>query len=230
MPKYYKEGSIPAVGNMYFIYGGKATGKTSLAKLFPGLKLLFSFDGSTNALAETNDVRVVAFGHDDAPHIQSQVTFELNRFLYTEDEQGNKIINPDIGTIVLDNVSALQNWVIDNIENGAKDGRQNWNLTQKWFRDLGDFLRETKLPVLATAHEIDATLPGKYKPDMNDKTANAFTSWFDVMGRIYKHDSDYLIDVDPEQGNKGANRLDDRKLIKADELLQPVTEPKDEEN
>ncbi len=39
-----------------------------------------------------------------------------------------------------------------------------------------------------------------------------------------------MIDMDPENGNKGANRLDSRKTIEASELLNNNTEEtKDEE-
>lgn len=230
MPRYYKEGSIPNVGNMYFIYGDKGTRKTSLARQFPGLKLMFIFDGSSNPLSDTSDIRLTSFGHEDAANIQQAFMYDLNRFLFTQDENGKRIVNPEIGSVILDNVTALQNWVINNIENAAKDGRQNWNLTQMWFRDLGDILRETQLPVLATAHEIKTDIPGKFKPDMNDKTMNAFSSWFDVRGRAYKQDGKYLIDVDPENGNQGANRLDDRLIIPNDDLFNTKNNTKDEEN
>ncbi|KRN46191.1 AAA family ATPase [Weissella viridescens] len=230
MPKYFKEGHIPDVGNMYLIYGGKGTGKTSLSKEFPGLKLMFNFDGSTNAISGTDDIRVIAYNQGDAKQIQHQFMKDFYQQVYKTNEQGQTIINPEIGTIVLDNVTALQNWVIDNIENGSKDGRQNWNLTQKWFRDLSFLLRKTDLPILATVHEMSGDVPGLFKPDMNEKTFNAFASTFDVVGHIYKHDGKNMIDMDPENGNKGANRLDSRKTIEASELLNNNTEEtKDEE-
>lgn len=51
------------------------------------------------------------------------------------------------------------------------------------------------------------------------KTFNAFTSMFDVVGRIYIEGGKRLIDLDPENGNHAKNRLDDRKLIEASELI-----------
>ena len=56
---------------------------------------------------------------------------------------------------------------------------------------------------------------------MNLKTFNAFTSMFDLVGRLYLQDGERWIDLDPEQGNHAKNRIDDRKLIKADELIEP---------
>lgn len=232
MPKYFAKGTIPAGGNMYFLYGGKGTKKTRVIKQFPGNKLVLSFDGSYSALADTDDIKLIAYGEADAPHIQAQVRADLTRFLYdfdreaqkfNLDDNGRRKVAPDVDIIVLDNVSALQNWVIDNIENASKDGRQNWNLVQKWFRDLGAELRDLGIPVLATAHQVDGANPNTFKPDMNDKTRNAFAGWFDILGRIYKDGGEFMVDVDPEKGNEGANRLDTRTNFKLEELLQNET-------
>ena len=151
--KFYKEGEIPNVGNMYFVYGGKSTGKTYMATQFKGKKLMFNFDGSTNAIASTKDIRVIAFEHSDAPNIQRELMYWLDNQLYQVNENGKRVLTDEFSAIILDNVTALQNWVINNVENASKDGRQNWNLVQMWFRDLAMWLRGTNLPVLATAHE-----------------------------------------------------------------------------
>ncbi len=97
---------------------------------------------------------------------------------------------------------------------------------QKWFRDLGSRLRQSNKTVYATAHAIDKDNggidgQGRYEADMNLKTFNAFTSMFDLVGRIYLKDGERWIDLDPEQGNHAKNRIDDRTLISADELIEP---------
>ena len=43
---------------------------------------------------------------------------------------------------------------------------------------------------------------------------------FDLVGRIYVKNGEWLIDLDPEQGNHAKNRIDDRTLIKANELIK----------
>ena len=86
-------------------------------------------------------------------------------------------------------------------------------------------LKESGKTIYATAHQIDTgngdglSSKGRFAADMNEKTFNAFTSMFDLVGRIYLKDSQRFIDLDPENGNHAKNRLDNRKLIKADELL-----------
>ena len=97
---------------------------------------------------------------------------------------------------------------------------------QKWFREIGTLLRRSNKTIYATAHAIDKDNggidgKGRYEADMNLKTFNAFTSMFDLVGRIYIKDGERWIDLDPEQGNHAKNRIDDRKLIKADELIDP---------
>ena len=219
--KFYKAGEIPKVGNMYFIYGDGGTGKTSLTKLFDGRKLLLSFDGSTNALTETDDIDVISFEYSDAPNMQKLVMSYLSK----------QIAKGEYQVIVLDNTTALQNWVLENIDGASKDGRKNYLKLQTWFRKLGDFLRESNLNILATAHQIDngsTGLDGKgrFEADMNGRTFNAFTGPFDVVGRIYKDNGERFIDLDTENGNHAKNRLDDRTLIKANELLN--TEKKED--
>lgn len=219
--KFYKAGEIPKVGNMYFIYGDGGTGKTSLTKLFDGRKLLLSFDGSTNALTDTDDIDVISFEYSDAPNMQKLVMSYLSK----------QIAKGKYQVIVLDNTTALQNWVLENIDGASKDGRQNYLKLQTWFRKLGDFLRESNLNILVTAHQIDngsTGLDGKgrFEADMNGRTFNAFTGPFDVVGRIYKENGERFIDLDTENGNHAKNRLDDRTLIKANELLN--TEKKED--
>lgn len=219
--KFYKAGEIPKVGNMYFIYGDGGTGKTSLTKLFDGRKLLLSFDGSTNALTDTDDIDVISFEYSDAPNMQKLVMSYLSK----------QIAKGEYQVIVLDNATALQNWVLENIDGASKDGRQNYLKLQTWFRKLGDFLRESNLNVLATAHQIDNGSTGlddkgRFEADMNGRTFNAFTGPFDVVGRIYKDNGERFIDLDTENGNHAKNRLDDRTLIKANELLN--TEKKED--
>ena len=223
--KFYKAGEIPDVGNMYFIFGDGGTGKTSLTKQFEGRKLLISFDGSTNAIADTEDVDVIAFEDSDAPKIQALLLSYLKNQIYTTDDNGQQSLKGTHSTIILDNVTALQNWVLENIDGASKDDRQNYQKLQVWFRNLGMWLRGTNLTVLATAHQVDfgsSSLDGKgrYAADMNEKTFNAFTAPFDVVGRIYKQDGKRLIDLDTENGNHAKNRLDDRTQIEANELIK----------
>lgn len=213
---FFTPGNFPEHHNMYFIYGDGGTGKTSLLKQFKGNKALFSFDLSYNVVKDTGDITLAVLEGTDIPIIQRVVWDNLIA----------AINSPNIDVICLDNVTALQNYVLDNIENAAKDNRQNYNAMQKWFREIGTLLRRSNKTIYATAHAIDKDNggidgKGRYEADMNLKTFNAFTSMFDLVGRIYLKDGERWIDLDPEQGNHAKNRIDDRKLIKADELIEP---------
>ena len=210
--KFFKNGELPPQSHMYFVYGDGGTGKTSLFKLMPGeKKLLFSFDLSTDVLKGTDGLDVAIVQQEDMPQIQSIVEKWLSGSIGAYD------------TIALDNVTSLQNMVLENIDGASKDGRQNYQKLQLWFRQMGTMLRQSNVNVYATAHQVDKGpefMSGRYEADMNIKTFNAFTSMFDVVGRLYLKDSKRVIELDPEQGNHAKNRLDDRKLIKANELFQ----------
>ena len=212
--KFYPNGTIPEQANMYFIYGDGGTGKTSLAKQFEGNKWLVTFDKSTNPIRRDKDTSVLVIEERDSPIIQSLTNKVIRKALN----------NPDFDVIIIDNVTALQNLVLENIDNASKDGRQNYQKLQLWFRQLGYCLRESGKTIYATAHQVDNGVSGldgkgRFSADMNEKTFNAFTSMFDVVGRLYIEGGKRLIDLDPENGNHAKNRLDDRKLIEASELV-----------
>lgn len=210
--RFFKNGELPPQAHMWLIYGDGGTGKTTLFKDVPGeKKLLISFDLSTDVLRGAKGIDVGIIEQGDMPSIQHTIEQWLNRAISTYDAIG------------LDNVSALQNMVLENIDGASKDGRQNYQKLQLWFRSMGTMLRQSNVNVYATAHQIDKGpefMNGRYEADMNSKTFNAFTSMFDVVGRIYLKDNKRVIDLDPEQGNHAKNRLDDRKLINASELFQ----------
>lgn len=221
--KFFQNGDIPEQPHMYFIYGDGGTGKTTLFKQFKGHKLLLSFDMTTNPLVGDKDIDVLLFEEKDAPLIQSLVMSQVQGAIKTG----------KYNAIALDNMSALQNLVLDNIDHRAKDNRMNYQNLQIWFRKLAMILRQSGINVYATAHQSDngtsgLTGGGRFSADMNEKTFNAFTSVFDVVGRIYKKDKQRWIDLDPEQGNHAKNRIDDRTLIKADELLKESTDTEKE--
>lgn len=211
--KFYEAGKIPPTPHMYFIYGDGGTGKTSLFKEFEGKKLLFSFDLSTNVLIGDESIDVFKLEERDMPVMQQELGDLLSRAIGSRRYQA----------ICLDNVTALQNMVLENIDGASKDNRQNYQKLQLWFRQLGTYLRDSGATVYATAHQIDNgpdKVQGRFAADMNEKTFNAFTSMFDLVGRIYVKNGERLIDLDPEQGNHAKNRIDDRTLIKANELIK----------
>lgn len=220
--KIYFNGEIPKQPYLYFVYGAGGTGKTSLLNQFEGKKLLFSFDMSTNVVFGRADTDIAVIEEHDKENIQNLV----------EETLENAIKSKKYDVICLDNMSALQNLVLENIDGKSRDGRQNYQKLQLWFRQRGMYLRNSGVTVLATAHQIDdggSLGNGRFSPDMNDKTFNAFTSMFDFVGRIYKKDGSRWIDCDPEQGNQGKNRIDDRTLIHAEDLLEVKEEKKVEE-
>ena len=220
--KIYFNGEAPKQPYLYFVYGAGGTGKTSLLNQFKGKKLLFSFDMSTNVVRGREDTDIAVIEESDKENIQDLV----------EETIENAVESKKYDVICLDNMSALQNLVLENIDGKSRDGRQNYQKLQLWFRQRGMYLRNSGLTVLATAHEIDnkGNLDkGRYSPDMNDKTFNAFTSMFDFVGRLYKNGKERLIDCDPATGNQGKNRIDDRALIHAEDLLKPKEEKKVEE-
>lgn len=220
--KVFEAGSEPSPGKMYFVYGAQGTGKTSIVKQFEGRKLLFSFDLSSDVIGEEDNTTVFQFEESDLPKIQGAVNDLVHKSIASNKYQ----------VIILDNLSALQNYVLENIDNASKDGRQNYQKLQVWFRTIGIALRLSGKTVYATAHQVDNGANGlddrgRFAPDMNEKTFNAFTSMFDVVGRLYVDKDERFIDLNPETNGYSKNRLDNRKLIKASELVIKNQEKKE---
>lgn len=215
--KFYPSGKLPKNPHMYFVYGDGGTGKTTIFKQFEGRKLLFSFDLSTDVIEPEDNTDVITFDAADAPKIQKLVWASLEKMIAKGVYQA----------IALDNVTALQNLVLENI-NASKDGRQNYQELQHWFRQLGTMLRESGVAIYATAHQItggaDDLSGNQYKPDMNDRTFNGFVSMFDFVGRIYIKGGQRIILADPEQERHVKNRVDSRLTIRAEELINPEKE------
>ena len=123
--KFYPDGKVPEQPHLYFIYGAGGTGKTSLLNQFEGKKLLISFDLSTNVVLGRKDTDVGMLEESDKEVIQEKVDEILEYAVANKDKY--KIL-------CLDNMSALQNLVLENIDGKSRDGRQNYQKLQLWFR------------------------------------------------------------------------------------------------
>ena len=137
----YFDGKIPEQPHQYFVYGAGGTGKTSLLNQFKGKKFLFSFDMSTNVVRGRKDTDVAILEESDAPQVQQLVLQTIVQAVNSK----------KYDVICLDNMSALQNLVLENIDSKSKDGRQNYQKLQLWFRQLGMYLRNSEITILATA-------------------------------------------------------------------------------
>ncbi|WP_390410088.1 AAA family ATPase [Lacticaseibacillus jixiensis] len=214
--KYYPSGQLPVTPHMYFIYGDGGTGKTSLFREFPGHKMLFSFDQSTNPIKPDDNIDALVFEQSDGPNIRKLV----------ESATAKAISGGKYQAICFDCVNALHDWVLDNTV-ASNDGRANYRDMQMWFRKFGTYLRESGMTVYATAHQTDQKDGTGFEPAMNFGAFSGFTASFDFVGRIYKQGGVRTINCDTEQGDHGKNRIDDRLEFPADELLDPSTEEKE---
>ena len=122
--KFYPDGKVPEQPHLYFIYGAGGTGKTSLLNQFEGKKLLISFDLSTNVVLGRKDTDVGMLEESDKEVIQEKVDEILEYAVANKDKYE---------ILCLDNMSALQNLVLENIDGKSRDGRQNYQKLQLWL-------------------------------------------------------------------------------------------------
>ena len=85
-----------------------------------------SFDMSTNVVRGRKDTDIGILEQADGPMIQELVQKMVAR----------AVDSKKYDVIFLDNMSSLQNLVLENIDGRSKDGRQNYQKLQLWFRQL----------------------------------------------------------------------------------------------
>lgn len=75
---------------------------------------MITFDKSTNPIRADKDTSITVIEEQDAPIIQRLVEKAIRKVISSTEYE----------VIILDNVTALQNLVLENIDGASRDGRQ----------------------------------------------------------------------------------------------------------
>lgn len=194
--KLLKQNELDNDANVYVILGQVGTGKTSLVNSHKGKRLVLSFDDSYSTLKRDDGLQVVA-------DITSQELVNTDKFL--EELSG---IAKGYDLVVFDNISALQQKIVDDMTDGIagnnKNGMAAYGATQKILRKLVRWATEFSGDVLFTLwSKIDN---GFEKPDMNDLAFNSVAGYAKVVGRTYV-DKDYMVALQPSLEGIAKNRV-----------------------
>lgn len=194
--KLLKQNELDNDANVYVILGQVGTGKTSLVNSHKGKRLVLSFDDSYSTLKRDDGLQVVA-------DITSQELVNTDNFLKELSE-----ITKGYDLVVFDNISALQQKIVDDMTDGIagnnKNGMAAYGATQKILRKLVRWATEFSGDVLFTLwSKIDN---GFEKPDMNDLAFNSVAGYAKVVGRTYV-DKDYMVALQPSLEGVAKNRV-----------------------
>lgn len=194
--KLLKQNELDNDANVYVILGQVGTGKTSLVNSHKGKRLVLSFDDSYSTLKRDDGLQVVA-------DITSQELVNTDNFL--KELSG---IAKGYDLVVFDNISALQQNIVDDIVDGLagnnKNGMAAYGATQKILRKLVRWATEFSGDVLFTLwSKIDN---GFEKPDMNDLAFNSVAGYAKVVGRTYV-DKNYMVSLQPSLSGVAKNRV-----------------------
>lgn len=194
--KLLKHNELDNDANVYVILGQVGTGKTSLVNSHKGKRLVLSFDDSYSTLKRDDGLQVVA-------DITSQELVNTDNFL-----KELSSIAKGYDLVVFDNISALQQKIVDDMTDGIagnnKNGMAAYGATQKILRKLVRWSTEFNGDALFTLwSKIDN---GFEKPDMNDLAFNSVAGYAKVVGRTYV-DKNYMVSLQPSLSGVAKNRV-----------------------
>lgn len=225
--KIIKASNLNNKQSTFLIYSNPGMGKTTAIKFIKGKTLLVDIDKSSNVLKGLDDIDIVEVDTYNIFASWLDVVKELIQ---------NKKLSYD--TIVIDNVSELFRACLSNL---GREGKNNRVPTQADYQRI-DFtildslraLTNLNKRIIFTAWEtsdlwIDETTGQGYNramPDIRFKILNNFLGLCDVVARlIVKKDEKGEIKrafiLQPLNSVYAKNRLDDRKVCKVEELIQP---------
>lgn len=194
--KLLKNNELDNDANVYVILGSVGSGKTSLVNSHKGKRLVLSFDDSYSTLKRDDGLQVVS-------DITSKELVETDKFL-------NELsgIAKQYDLVVFDNISALQQKIVDDMTDGLagsnKNGMAAYGATQKILRKLVRWATEFNGDVLFTLwSKIDN---GFEKPDMNDLAFNSVAGYAKVVGRTFVN-KEYYVQLQPSLEGIAKNRV-----------------------
>ena len=209
--KLLKNTELDNDADIYVVLGQVGTGKTSLVNSFNGKRLVLSFDDSYSTLKRDDNLQVVS-------EITSQELVNTEKFL-----QDLSVIAKDYDLVVFDNISALQQNIVDDMTDGKagnnKNGQAAYGATQKILRKIVRWATQYKGTVLFTLwSKIDN---GFEKPDMNDLAFNSVAGYAKVVGRTYV-DNAYRVALQPSLEGVAKNRVNKLNMSRNEAFWEAV--------
>lgn len=188
--------------HIYVVLGQVGVGKSSLVNNHEGRRLVLSFDDSYSTLKRDDGLQVIT-------DITSKEIVETDAFLRELTD-----LSKDFDLIVFDNISAMQQMLVDQITDGEvgsnKNGQAAYGLTQKIMRKLVRWSTTFQGDVLFTLWSKFEN--GFETADMNSLAFNSVAGFAEVVGRAYV-DNDYMVALQPSLEGVAKNRMN--KIDKA---------------
>lgn len=211
---------IDDVKQMYLVFGEPGTGKTAAVKNLPGKTMYVSIDGTEGVLKKEHpeEMKLVILEKEDVADIVKSFDLVL---MTIERKYLNKIDN-----LVFDNISYLQDLVMNQIKGNAKDGRMDWMAMQEKMRSWVIKIRSWNKRVYITAWEESTSAYGQsgnqitmYDIKLNGKLRSSIKGLFTVVGRTFIHNGEWLTQLQPDGRHLVKNQLDRRKYCLTSELF-----------
>lgn len=191
-------------GNIFVIIGDVGSGKTSITNSYVGKKLVISFDSSYSSLNDDGNLTVLEPETEDFNNPQKWIK-EISEY------------SSDVGLVVFDNLSALQNTIVDGCISGKIGNNTNPMAAYGYFQSvlikLMQWCIKQKQNILFTAWSTKKPISEtKYliEPDVNDKAFNLIAGYAKMVSRTVAGFDDYEVIVNPDGNGIIKNRMGDK--------------------
>ncbi|VDG18752.1 hypothetical protein [Lactobacillus brevis] [Lactiplantibacillus mudanjiangensis] len=215
-----KSSDINMSNVMYLVYGRPGTGKTHAVQFLPGKTVYIAIDGSERPLKDKNTDNLILIVLDQSDYLDIITSMDKAMMTIEQSFLGK------VDNVVLDNISYLQELIVEQLSDKYKDQRQMWQFMQNYIKKIVTRFKSWDKRIYVTGWEVDyidfdeshnqTTL---FDLKLNASLRESIEGLFNVVGRAFIHKEEHLIQLTQSQRIAAKNQVDTRKYCLTEDLF-----------